>query len=275
MPGQSAATTLTLVAGASAAAAALASLLVPGVLSGPAVMQGNLRGTALVLLVVGVPVLVAGLVRARAGSAVGVLAWAGALMYLTYQGVMFCFATPMNPLFGVYLLALGSSGWALGATVPVLLRTFDDLDVPRAPYRLVGGFLATVVTLNGVLWLVRAVPASLSSEPVAFLVGSGLPTNPVWVQDLTVWIPAGVVAGIWSWRRSSAGLGLAGSMLVFYTVEGVSVAVDQWWGAHADARWPDLASTSAVPVMLVLAGLTAAPALLLAARLRSRLDVPG
>ena len=103
--------------GALAVAAALSALLtylVSDVLRGPAVMNGSARGAALVVLVVGVPVLACSLVLARRGSAIAVVTWLAAVGFLLYNALMFVFATPVNRLFLLYLVMLSLAAWSAG-----------------------------------------------------------------------------------------------------------------------------------------------------------------
>jgi hypothetical protein len=69
---------------AAATAAALLTFLLPSVLRGTAVMNGSARGTALVVLLAGVPVLGVSMLLAARGSAAAVLAWLGAVGFLSY-----------------------------------------------------------------------------------------------------------------------------------------------------------------------------------------------
>lgn len=244
--------------GALAAVAAVSagfSLFVPSLLGGTDVTRGNLRGTALVVLALGVPALLLAMLMAGRGSARAVVVWLGATAYLLYQGVMFCFGTPMNRLFLAYVAMLGLGLWSL----LVLLREVDvhrfaarvDGRMPRQQLAAVaGGFAA----LNGLAWLVRIVPAVFSPDPASPLEGSGLLTSPVWVQDLAFWVPASLVAAVWFWNHRPWGALLTGGMLAFYAEECLSIASDQWWGAAADSSRPDLASTSMVVPFLVLGG---------------------
>ncbi|MEO6144824.1 MAG: hypothetical protein ABIP19_12665, partial [Dermatophilaceae bacterium] len=71
--------------GVVAAAAAGLSFFVPSVLTGAPVAVGCLRGTALVILVAGLPVLAAAMSRAARGAARGLVVWLGTLGYLLYQ----------------------------------------------------------------------------------------------------------------------------------------------------------------------------------------------
>lgn len=246
-------TVLTLLA---ALAAALPSLLAPELLDGPAVTQGNLRGTALVVLLGGLPTVLLGMAGTARGSARALVAWAGGLAYLLYQGVLFCFATPMNSLFLAYVALLGLAIYSVIALArAVEVGAFDQRVSESTPTRLVPVVLAAVGVLNALGWLARIVPASLSSDPVDVLDGSGMISNPVWVQDLAFWIPLALVGAVWMWRRRPEGILLAVAMVAFYVLESVSVAVDQAWGAHADPTRPEIASTAVVAPMLVAAAL--------------------
>jgi len=60
-----------------AAASSLLMFTVPAVLRGTAVMNGSARGTALVVLLAGVPALACSMVLAARGSAAAVITWLG------------------------------------------------------------------------------------------------------------------------------------------------------------------------------------------------------
>ena len=77
-------------------------------------MNGSARGTALVVLLVGVPVLACSLVLARRGSAIAVVTWLAAVGFLLYNALMFVFATPVNRLFLLYLAMLSLAVWSAG-----------------------------------------------------------------------------------------------------------------------------------------------------------------
>lgn len=50
--------------------------------------------------------------------------------------------------------------------------------------RIFSPYVWVVVTLNMVAWLSAIVPALFSKTPADLLAGTGLTTNPVYVQDL-------------------------------------------------------------------------------------------
>lgn len=245
---------------AATVASAVPSLFFPDLLGGTDVLKGNLRGTALVMLVLALPLLVVAMVRTAHNSARWLVAWLGVAAYLTYQGVMFLFGTPFNNLFLAYVALLGFGIWTLVVLLSdVQLRAFEARTDGRLPARFIGGALIAFAVLNAAAWLARIVPTVGSDDPASVLAGSGLLTSPGWVQDLAFWIPAYVVAGVLMWRRRPSGVLLSGALLLFFLVESISVASDQWWGVRADDSQPDWASMAAVPMFLGVAVLTAIP----------------
>lgn len=87
-----------LLAGVAVPTAAL-TLWDPGLLLGPAAMNGSARGTALVVLVLGVPLVAGAGWVSRHGDPAWLAAAAGGVAFLTYNAVMFVFATPFNRAF--------------------------------------------------------------------------------------------------------------------------------------------------------------------------------
>jgi len=256
---------LALVAGVAGAV----TFFVPGILTGPAVMNGSARGTAVVVLLVGVPALMVAMVTAARGSARAVVVWLGVLGYLLYNSVMFAFATPFNQLFGVYVGMLALSLWTMIAALTAvqvgdLTWRFDS----ALPARAIAGYIGVITVVNAMTWLSAILPALFDARPMAVLDGTGLPTSPVWVQDLAFWLPVMGLAAAWLWRRRPWGLLLAGAGLVMWLLESIGVAVDQWFGHRADP-----ASTVASGAMVwVFAGLALATAVPLAFYFRSFAD---
>jgi hypothetical protein len=251
-----------------AAAACLLTLLVPAVLRGTAVMNGSARGTALAVLLLGVPVLAVSMALAWTGSARAVLCWLGAAAFLLYNSVMFLFATPFNRLFLLDVAMLALAAWSVGALLRQtdaagLGRRFSD----RAPVRSVALYVWVIVALNALAWLSRIVPALATGGQAAFLRGTGLPTNPVYVQDLALWLPLIAVAAAWLWRRRAWGFLVIGGALVMWVLESASIAVDQWYGHAADPASP-AASAALTPAFAVLAVIGLVPTYYLLRSLR-------
>ena len=217
----------------------LLTFLVPGILRGTEVMNGSARGTALAVLLLGVPVLAVSMALAWAGSARAVLCWLGAVAFVLYNSVMFLFATPFNRLFLLDVAMLALAAWSVGVllwqtAVAGLGRCFSE----RAPVRPVAVYVWVVAALNALAWLGRVVPALASGGQAAFLRGTGLPTSAVYVQDLALWLPFIAVAGGWLWRRRPWGFLVIGGVLVMWILESAAIAVDQWYGHAADPASP-------------------------------------
>jgi hypothetical protein len=242
-----------------ALAAAATSFFIPDVLEGPPVAQGNLRGTALVIMVLAVPALIAAMFFTQRDSARALVVWLGALAYIIYQSVLFLFATPFNSLFLIYVAMLSLAFWSIVVLVQkVDLAAFRARFDDRLPVRSIAIYAVVLAVLNAAAWLRTIVPAVLSEQPATFLDGSGVTTNPVFVQDLAIWLPLLVGGAWWLWNRQPLGELTVGAMLVILVLEAIGVATDQWFGASADPSTP-FASMTAIPMFLLLAVVGAVP----------------
>lgn len=242
---------LILAAAANAVAAAL-TFFVPDLLLGPAVMNGSARGTALIMLVLGVPLLLVSLWLEQHGSRWAHMLRIGALAYLAYNAFLLLFATPFNRLFLLYVVAMSSTAFSLGASLLRARGWAVAERLPRTAARVVGGYVLTIVVLNVLLWLRTIVPAIVATDPTSYLDGMGIATNPVFVQDLVFWLPSAAVIGWLVWTRRPWGALLAGSYLVYGLVEAIGVATDQWIGSSADPT-SEVATMGAVVIFAVLA----------------------
>jgi hypothetical protein len=260
------ATWLTLGLAADAVTECLVMLFDPSVLRGPAAMNGSARGTALAVLFSAVPLLLGSAVAARRGSSLAVLTWLGALGMMAYNSLMFVFATPFNRLFPLYVSGLALSVWSVGALL--LSIHVDEVELhfwPRVPRRGVATYIWVVAALNALAWLAKIIPGMLRDGSPEFLRGTGLTTNVVYVQDLGLWLPLMAVIAIWLWRGRRWGLLLATAGLVMWVLESISVAIDQAYGAAADASSP-VASAALTPVFAAVAFVGVVPILLLLRR---------
>ena len=249
-------------------ASGLLTFVVSDWVQGPAVSVGNARGTALVVLVVAVPLLVAGLVLRSRGSLRGVLLWVGSVGYLLYNAQMVLFATRLSRMFLCYVAMLSLSVWS---AVAILAHT----DVPQLHTHVTGWLPArsiavsawVVVALDALVWRKGIMPAATSDEPGHQLQGSGATTNPVYVQDPARCLPLLTEAALWLWRRRPWGYLVVTSVMLLWTVENISVASDQWFGSRADPTTA-VADSAMTPPFLVLAVVTLVPAVILLRALR-------
>ena len=234
-------------------AAAGTAWLFRDLLRGPEVSIGSMQGTALVLLLVTLPVLIASMALTARGLTVALVGWIGAIGSVAYQGVLFLFATPFNAFFFLYVAMLSLSIWSLIALgTRIRVEHVAGRIGAHAPVRIVAGYLLVNAVLFLGLWLGATVPAVLTTAPPAFLDGTGMTTGPVQIMDLGFTLPAMTLAAVELVRRRPLGYVLAGSLLVMLAIETASIGVDQWIGHAADPASP-VASAAMTPVF---AGLT-------------------
>ena len=232
--------------------AAALTLFLPDVLTGPPVTNGNARGTALVMLALVTPVLVFSIWWERRGSWRARFLWLGSLFYLGYNAFLLLFLTPFNSLFPLYVVTQSLALFSIFALVIAGRDVPTENQVDRMPVRGLAVFVWAIVAFNALAWLQVVVPAVFSAQPTSFLDGLGVATNAIYVQDFVVWLPLMTLAGWWMWNRRPLGVLLTGSWLAFGILEGIGIAVDQWFGHQADPASPH-ASFEVIPMMIGLA----------------------
>lgn len=240
------------------ALAGIVSVLLPGVFRDQAAYVANARGTFVVILFVALPALVLAMRSSERGSLRAGLVWLAAVGYLVYNAILTTFSLRFNPLFLVYVASL-----SLGvASLVAVLRCLDAGQLarrlsPRVPVRAIGAYLIVTAVAFALLWLRDIVPALLTGGVPQSIRGTGLSTNVVEVIDLAFTLPLTAAAGLWLWRGRTWGALLAGAMLVFLTLESISVATDQYFGHLADPSQP----TGAIAPFVILAVIGAVPAI--------------
>jgi hypothetical protein len=241
------------------ALAAGATFFLPDLLTGPAVTNAQARGTSLIMLAIGLPVLVVGTWLASRGSWRGLLFAIGALAYFAYNDFLLLFSTPFNPLFLVYIAAMSLTAFALATTIATTDHETIAEHAHRVPARGIAIYAWVLAFLNALVWLRTIVPAMFAADPTSFLADSGVATNPVFVEDLTFWLPGAALIGGLLWMRRPLGFTLAGGWLVYGLIEAIGVATDQWFGSVADPG-TNQASMDGV-LLFVVVGLIALGAL--------------
>ena len=238
-----------------AAVATISALAVPDLLHGPAVMIGSMRGTAPVVLVFALPILVLGMADARRGRLLGFVAWIGSVAFIAYQGWMFLFGLPFNGLFLVYVAMLAFGFWGLVTLlVRVPVASFAASFAEALPARLLAGWMVASCLAFYALWLKTVVPGLFDSASPAFLDGTGMVTPTNYVLDMALFLPFTIGAAVALWRRTAWGLVVAGAMLLMLVLESVAIAADQWAGSAADPN-STVASAAMTPFFLVVAAI--------------------
>jgi hypothetical protein len=191
---------------------------------------------------------------ASRGSLRASIVWLFALAYLAYNSAIFAFGTVFNALFFLNVAMLSLSVWSIVALVS---QTHVE-EMPSwfrgwLPVRSIGAYLIVTTMAFAALWLADVVPALVSNGAPASLRGTRFITNPIQVLDFAFTFPLSVLGGVWLWQRRPHGFLLAGTLLVMLTIEGVSIATDQWFGHLHDPTQP--LGTVALLAVLTLVGL--------------------
>jgi hypothetical protein len=176
-------------------------------------------------LAVAVPWLSLSGLFALRGSRRALLLLAGALAYLVYSFLIYALAVHFNSLFLVYCAVLGLSFFSL-TSIGLELHDKNPSSWYRegVPVRLAGGLLITIGLLFASLWLREVLPALAQGTVPVTIVEAGLFTNPVHVLDLSICLPALLIAGVSILRRRGLGYVLAPVLLGFGVLMAIAIA---------------------------------------------------
>lgn len=156
------------------------------------------------------------------GSYPAALVWLGTLFYLIYAYIVYSVAVHFNPLFLVYVAALGMSAYAVLFTVNVL-RGYAVKSPGISVRKLAGYTIIAVGVLFSLLWLSELIPALFSGKVPQSVIDAGLWVNPIHVIDLAVVLPGFLMAGYLTLKGKPNGLFFVGPWLVFTVLMGASI----------------------------------------------------
>jgi hypothetical protein len=204
----------------------------------PASVAAMLRGYDLTALVIIAPLLALTLLPALRRSARARLLWAGALAYSVYHSAIYVFGTEFNDIFLIHVAVFSLSVFALGLAlanmeVAAIARRFAD----RTPARFVGGILLFLAVILAVFWALPSIrfafTGELPQEGSKLIVPIAI-THLGWVLDLSLLVPAYVLAGVLLWRRAAWGYALGTIVLVGGLVQQVEYMTALVFQANAD-----------------------------------------
>ena len=181
-------------------------------------------GQDVVNLIFVIPLLLVSAFFAARGRKVFSLILAGLFIYSIYSYVLYGFCVHFNRLFFFYCAALGLSVYGL-----ILLSWELPADRvkywfnPAAPTLLPSVFLLAMTSVFYFLWLGEDLPAVLSGIPPKSLAEAGLFTNPVHVLDLSIVLPAMIIASVHLWGKKPFGYVFFPVMMVFSIVMGIAI----------------------------------------------------
>lgn len=188
-------------------AQALVGLLYPSVYRDVAWIVAAWFGCDVVTLLGGVPLVVAGLLGMRRGSARAELVWFAGLAYGVYNYGYFALGAHLNPLFPVFILLFVACTW----TLILALASADAERIgahfgAKVPVRTVAGYMAFTGIGLGIAWLAQWAAYVFAGTVPS--VGEG-PFRLVAVMDLSFMVPTMLVGCVLLWRRNAWGFIIA------------------------------------------------------------------
>ncbi len=162
------------------------------------------RGTDIVTIFIGVPLLAASLTWLLRGAWRGRLLLSGMLTYTLYVYASMALGAAFNGLFLVYVAIFSASLFALGLT----LRSIDIAELERrfsarTPHRATGIFLIASGIVTTIVWLQPLLTSMLAGDPPKLL--DSYTTVVTDVLDLGLITPLLFLSGIMILRRVTTG----------------------------------------------------------------------
>jgi hypothetical protein len=190
-------------------------------------------------------------VSVRTGSDGATLVCAGVLAVVAYNAAIYCFSIHFGPLFLVWTALLGLS--VLGAVITGLTVDRSALTplLPHQGTRIVAWVLIGAAVIFALLWLKEIVPDLLAGRPSTSAEQWHVPTNPVHVLDLALFLPAVIAGGVLILRSDPLGLQLGVPALVWMILTCLPILVTPFM-AKARGHTPDWSAVPPVGILLLI-----------------------
>jgi len=159
------------------------------------------------------------------GSVRAGLLWTGVLTFTLYNYVIYTMSIHVGPLFLAWVAVLGLTFFSLVGGLRALRPTVVAARLAGAPRRVIGWYLVVIAGVFTMLWLSDIVPAMVEGRVPQGAVDLGLPSNPVHVLDLAIFLPAVIAIGRLVLLRRPTGLTLAPAAVVFLVMTGLPILV--------------------------------------------------
>jgi hypothetical protein len=178
-------------------------------------------------------------VRASRGSLRSWLCLIGFLAFTAYNYAIYAFSIHFGPLFLVWVAILGLSVFAVAGSLVGLVRAGVGASFVSPAVRLPAWFLISVAAVFALLWLSEIVPDLLAGRPSRSAVTWDVPTDPVHVLDLALFLPAVCASGALLLRRHRTGYASAPGSLIFLCLTSLPILITPFvaQGRGDTANW--------------------------------------
>jgi hypothetical protein len=209
------------------------------------------RGGDLVTLVVTAPLLVVSLVQTVRGSRRWPAIWIGMFGYSVYNYAFYVFGASFNDAFLLHIAAMSMSLYGIALALPTLdwRSVGERLRLDRwAGW--IGGILIAVGALQGAAWIALIVRNALTGEVLQQIPVRG--QHLVFALDLTLMMPALVIAGVLLVRRTAIGFLLATAVAFLGAVYSLNGNAAAWFQAHAGVAGAQAVSPTNVVITVAM-----------------------
>jgi hypothetical protein len=190
---------------------------------------------------------------ASRGSVRAHLIGLGALAFLVYNYAIYCFSISFGPLFLLWTAVLGLSIYALVTG----LRAAGPADLGSVvrPSRPAVVVLMGVAVLFAVLWFSEIIPDTINGRGSTSASEWAVPTNPVHVLDLGLFLPTAFAVGFRLSKNARDGLLLAPGMLVWFALTGLPIVLTPVVASirSTDAAWGAVGPIAGIGVVALMA----------------------
>jgi hypothetical protein len=171
------------------------------------------RGSDVLTIAVGVPLLIVAVALHRRGSLRGTLLLIGSLVYILYVYASLSLGAAYNHLFLLYVVLFGASVTALALTIQAArTRGLEQRITPSMPRKGPAIFMLASGAVTLVIWMMDPVAALIENEAPGLLEsGTTLVTHAL---DLAIIVPAAIAAGVLILRGQATGYLIAMALLV-------------------------------------------------------------
>lgn len=164
-------------------------------------------------------------VRASRGFPLSRLCLVGFLGFTAYNYAIYAFSIHFGPLFLVWVAVLGASVFAMAGTLASSATAVSSAPLTGSGFRLPGWFLIVAASLFALLWLTAIVPDLIAGRPSSGASAWNVPTDPVYVLDLALFLPAVFASGVLLLRRHRIGYMTAPAALLFLGLTSLPILV--------------------------------------------------
>ncbi|MDK1360199.1 hypothetical protein QNO00_07955 [Arthrobacter sp. zg-Y1219] len=161
------------------------------------------------------PLLVILALLARRGSITSWLTLMGFLGFTVYNYSIYAFSIQFGPLFLVWVAVLGLSAFALAGALASAVPEVTHIAGTSSLFP--GWVLIATSVLFTLLWLSEIIPDLIAGFPSTSASSWNVPTNPVHVLDLALFLPAVLMSGVlllrgqtWGWATAAGSLAFLG-----------------------------------------------------------------